>query len=314
VLALVATDGNVVERYAYDPYGRVTVLHGADDADGAVDEWDEDTSGPDWDNAVLYCGYRFDAETGLYHVRNRVYHPTFGRWVQRDPLGYVDGMGLYEYASSMALRARDPSGLLILLIHGKTAASHHFGRGEMRDIRTQIAERTKELAGRSPGTEMKVRSPEDDVWTEVRAVAERNRSAGAGDREPIIIVGYSDGATEAKRLCEKLFKQYPNEKVNYVGIIDMARKTRDSLPSTSDHVTLHSNQIQDGDNFYQRHTPLIQGMKVKDSLTIQNHRMRTAKATGESEDRAGHFNIITDQRVQETISENASQAWADAVE
>lgn len=33
--ALVATDGDVVERYRCDPYGKVTVLHGADDAERA---------------------------------------------------------------------------------------------------------------------------------------------------------------------------------------------------------------------------------------------------------------------------------------
>jgi len=87
VTALVATDGAVVERYAYDPYGKVTVLHGARDAAGT------DTSGSAWSartsntfcNEVLYCGYRFDPETGLYHVRNRMYHPRLGRWLQRDP-------------------------------------------------------------------------------------------------------------------------------------------------------------------------------------------------------------------------------------
>jgi hypothetical protein len=34
VTALVAADGDVVERYMYDPYGNVTVLDGADAADG----------------------------------------------------------------------------------------------------------------------------------------------------------------------------------------------------------------------------------------------------------------------------------------
>ncbi len=42
----------------------------------------------DWD--LLFGGYRYDAATGLYLVRNRVYHPTPGRWLQRDPSGYAD--------------------------------------------------------------------------------------------------------------------------------------------------------------------------------------------------------------------------------
>ncbi len=35
-----------------------------------------------------------------------------GRWVQRDPIGYHDGMGLYEYVRSSPLRGLDPRGLM----------------------------------------------------------------------------------------------------------------------------------------------------------------------------------------------------------
>jgi len=34
-----------------------------------------------------------------------------GRWTRRDPLGYVDGMGLYEYVQGHVLIRRDPTGL-----------------------------------------------------------------------------------------------------------------------------------------------------------------------------------------------------------
>ena len=97
VVAVANTSGAVVERYAYDPYGGLTVLHGAADKDGAVTEWAVDTGGSDVANSIGFCGYYRDGETGLSHVRNRMYHPLLGRWLQRDPLGYVDGMGLYEY-------------------------------------------------------------------------------------------------------------------------------------------------------------------------------------------------------------------------
>ncbi|MFO8014090.1 MAG: RHS repeat-associated core domain-containing protein [Phycisphaerae bacterium] len=89
-----------------------------------VFEWDVDADGAsDVANTVLFAGYRFDAETGLYHVRNRMYHATLGRWVQRDPAGYVDGMGLYEYARAQPSSHSDPWGLRTIkirfLMHGE---------------------------------------------------------------------------------------------------------------------------------------------------------------------------------------------------
>jgi RHS repeat-associated protein len=57
------------------------------------------------DNPYGYCGYYADMETlgingvsngFLYHVRHRVYDPIAGRWLQRDPAGFDDGMNLYE--------------------------------------------------------------------------------------------------------------------------------------------------------------------------------------------------------------------------
>jgi RHS repeat-associated protein len=106
VTCLVDTAGGALERYLYDPYGRMTVL----DAD-----WSLDADGKsDYANSILFCGYHRDDETGLYHVRYRMYHPLLGRWVQRDRLGYVDGMNFYEIATSRILRLLDPLGLAAL--------------------------------------------------------------------------------------------------------------------------------------------------------------------------------------------------------
>jgi RHS repeat-associated protein len=102
VTALVDESGNVIERYAYDPYGERTVLDAdfSADADGLSDV----------DNNILYAGYHFDPETTLYHVRNRMYDSELGRWIQRDPLGYVDGMSVYEYVRSTPVNLLDSMG------------------------------------------------------------------------------------------------------------------------------------------------------------------------------------------------------------
>jgi len=67
-----------------------------------------------------YAGYEHDptfegAPTSgrhLYHVRHRVYDAGVGRWTRRDPLGYLDGMSLYEYVESAPVENTDPKGLL----------------------------------------------------------------------------------------------------------------------------------------------------------------------------------------------------------
>jgi uncharacterized protein RhaS with RHS repeats len=46
----------------------------------------------------------------LYAFVYRTYSPQLGRWLQRDPLGYVDGMNLYEYVRSGPLTWIDPLG------------------------------------------------------------------------------------------------------------------------------------------------------------------------------------------------------------
>jgi len=110
VTSLLEADGDVTERYLYDPYGQVTVLHGASDKDGAVNEWWPDAGGSDHGNEILYCGYRYDPDANMYHVRYRMYHPALGRWLQRDTERYLEGLTLYEYVMGSPLTRLDPLG------------------------------------------------------------------------------------------------------------------------------------------------------------------------------------------------------------
>jgi len=74
VTAVIKPDGTVAERYTYDPYGKVT-FKAADWSDAASQAKSA------YDNEILYCGYRFDPESGNYIARNRYLHPTLGRWL-----------------------------------------------------------------------------------------------------------------------------------------------------------------------------------------------------------------------------------------
>ena len=64
----------------------------------------------DVSNPYLYTGRRNDAETNLLQYRNRYYETHLGRFISRDPAGYVDGYNLYEYASGRVVKMGDAFG------------------------------------------------------------------------------------------------------------------------------------------------------------------------------------------------------------
>jgi RHS repeat-associated protein len=107
VTALVSTTGAVLERYEYDPYGKLTVLTSTFTADG--------DNRSDSLNGTTYTGRKLDVTsttTGLYDYRHRVYDPGLGRFVQRDPIEYRGGQWvLYGYVGGRSVSSLDPSGL-----------------------------------------------------------------------------------------------------------------------------------------------------------------------------------------------------------
>lgn len=107
VVALTDGQGSVVERYEYDPYGKLTI-YGVTDSMLA-----HSTVG----NIYYFTGREYDFETGLYHYRARTLHPGLGRFMQQDPMLYVDAMGLYHYVGNMPTRMVDPKGFFSIGIH-----------------------------------------------------------------------------------------------------------------------------------------------------------------------------------------------------
>jgi len=91
IVALTDTDGAVKERAWYEPYGKATVRR---ESDG------QEQGASFFDNPYLFQGRRWCTESSLYYFRNRDLSPTLGRFVQRDPVGYVGGVSLYEFVSS----------------------------------------------------------------------------------------------------------------------------------------------------------------------------------------------------------------------
>lgn len=92
VAVLSDATGQVVERFDYDsPYGVLSAQHPV--------------------SLLAFQGLRIDPETNLYYVRLRQYDPLTGRFVQRDPIGTLGLMNLYQFGNSSPANVSDPMGM-----------------------------------------------------------------------------------------------------------------------------------------------------------------------------------------------------------
>ncbi|OQB24676.1 MAG: tRNA(Glu)-specific nuclease WapA precursor [Firmicutes bacterium ADurb.Bin182] len=96
VTALLDSNGNLVATYYYDAFGNIL------EKTGTVD------------NNILYGGYQYDEETGLYYLNARMYDPITARFLQEDTYKgqYNDplSLNLYTYCYNEPLMDLDPSG------------------------------------------------------------------------------------------------------------------------------------------------------------------------------------------------------------
>jgi RHS repeat-associated protein len=99
-VALTEENGNVVTRYRYDPNGN----------DPQNSSAPQQMISPH-NNLYLFTGRRYDMESELYYYRARYFSPRLGRFLQRDPVGYADGMNPYQYVRGNPTNFVDPSGL-----------------------------------------------------------------------------------------------------------------------------------------------------------------------------------------------------------
>ena len=100
VRGLSDSTGAIQELYAYSVYGKQTIL----DASGIL------LTATANSNQYGFTGRYLDSETSLWYFRARYFSDEMGRFINRDPLGFVDGFGLYNgyFAEHFGL---DPYGL-----------------------------------------------------------------------------------------------------------------------------------------------------------------------------------------------------------
>jgi len=85
VIGLVDDAGKMVERYTYDPYGKVFIEKWDAAANGGNGDWTasaEPVSGlpvSSVGNPFMWTGHRYDAAVGLHATLYRTYSPTLGK-------------------------------------------------------------------------------------------------------------------------------------------------------------------------------------------------------------------------------------------
>lgn len=101
VEAISNAQGRMVEKYAYDVYGKQSI----------TDSLNNTLAGSITGNHFGFTGQIYDSATGMNKFYFREYNPQTGLFNQRDPLGYEDGMGMYQYVHSNPANGIDILGL-----------------------------------------------------------------------------------------------------------------------------------------------------------------------------------------------------------
>lgn len=113
IIAITDEYANVVETYRYEAYGYVAVYDALNNLIGHV-------SGAG--NPFFFTARYLDQETSLYYFYNRSYSPILGRFLQHDPLEFIDSMNFYEYVENNPINRIDPTGLSWSITGGWFAA------------------------------------------------------------------------------------------------------------------------------------------------------------------------------------------------
>ena len=131
-------------------------------------------------------GYYTNGETGLCLLTHRYYDPGTGRFLNRDPIGYVGGVNVYGYVANSPLSRIDPLGTVAWREVPTTADEgwprlyHHacidFGRGVVTDC-----------AGKSFG-----------FWSQGVTTPDQARTNG----DPFVIVRRDDHPRFEVALCK----------------------------------------------------------------------------------------------------------------
>ena len=107
IVGITDVRGNIKARYTYDPWGGVIAV------EKNLDSYERDIVEM---NPLLYRGYVYDSETGLYYLQSRYYDPEVARFINADDVNYLGATGTqlsynaFAYCENDVVNKVDPSG------------------------------------------------------------------------------------------------------------------------------------------------------------------------------------------------------------
>lgn len=102
VLGYTDAQGNIVAKYAYDPFGKIVGKSGA-----MADDF-----------AFRFSTKYYDAESALYYYTYRYYMPQLMRWLSEDPIAEDGGLNLYGFCGNNPVCRYDKDGRAYFAVRG----------------------------------------------------------------------------------------------------------------------------------------------------------------------------------------------------
>ncbi len=225
----VVTDGGgtVEERYEYRGFGETLVF------DPAFNPLPATAIG----NPYTFTGRRFDEESGLYYYRARSYDPDHGRFMQRDPAGFTDGVNLYAYVKNNPINFADPSGLIGVFVSGLSGSSGG-GISESTGMQDMATTTNPQIPGGSQ---------EFNWWQPNAATQAICKALCKNPNQPVILVGHSLGGASVMSIARKLDKKCI--KVDLLVQLESVGFNDEVLPGN----------VETGVNYYAGNPGLVQG-------------------------------------------------------
>lgn len=209
-MAMSQQEGKLQERVEYDVYGLPTFF----DVEGKI------MAESSIANNILFTGREYEAESKNYYFRARTQHPGIGRFMQKDPLMYVDGSNDFLYCKNAPSLYIDLFGLTVIFINGyDTNGGGTSGYWRMYGYNADC-EMMNKLNDYNP-----IYRDGSPYWaTDPRNLSTKNRynrgyedgkNLNLNPNEPVYLVSHSMGGVYAKGMAQALKDRGINVKHEY---------------------------------------------------------------------------------------------------